>query len=847
MAKSKPKPAAPRAISPKPAHLSGIGKSPKSTPGKQEAITPASVEEGFRSARGREREATEPVGLRPPPRSGSANISPSPTRYRPPRPLSTITPAVTVEPPQSPPKGKILNLSLGNNSSTYLSTELHTPVTSSSGTSSPRHFRIPSRPHTPIFEPGKSPSLPPSRPPSPPPPRRSGELKRDPSKAAPPPINRSEKPKIASKPTTLKLEPASASIRDEKSSPFHTPPGSDESPEQELPPPALPPNRPRNSMIISSTPRSFEPPPVHHMVVSKWRDQESHGLGRAMSISRSETEQPPALPTRPQIVPESSKPRQVTQNTMMPPPPKRASMDRNRPPIAATDNNHSTPPKRVFSTPTSQVQTPPRHGRSMTVDRISERTPTEFRAPLTGLSSKSSGRTSLDVQPTASYIKETLSQVGQISSDYPDPSYSNRRPPQFKQGAREIPTKYDTRIFDVCGEFVCTSGLLTRVWSLLDGELVMSLAHTEGVKIISVVFKPASDVEAEGSKLWLGNNIGDILEVDVASQSIVASKASAHTRREVIKMHRHKNEIWTLDDGGTLHLWAADSTGEITLSNPYQSFRVPKGHTFSMVVGDELWHAAGKDIRVFVPSTDANVQFQILQRPICQTTAGEVTSGTIISTQPDRVYFGHVDGKVSIYSRSDYTLLGIFNISVYKITSIVGIGGKLWAGFSTGMIYVYDTSVTPWLVQKEWKAHSDPLTGMIADRGSFWSLDRAQVISLGQDNNLRIWDGLLQEDWIGNYNFLTDFFFANNLAENYMHSQEVNFCELNPMKTLVMTWNAGASTPYHLQHSEKDSRFFRDFLQSSGSPDIIIFGFQELVDLEDKKTTASKFHLDPIL
>jgi hypothetical protein len=75
-----------------------------------------------------------------------------------------------------------------------------------------------------------------------------------------------------------------------------------------------------------------------------------------------------------------------------------------------------------------------------------------------------------------------------------------------------------------------------------------------------------------------------------------------------------------------------------------------------------------------------------------------------------------------------------------------------------------------------------------------------------------------------------------------MQSQEADFCELNDIKTLVMTWNAGASTPYHLQHSEQDQRFFKELLQSSDSPDILVFGFQELVDLEDKKTTASTYY-----
>jgi hypothetical protein len=73
-----------------------------------------------------------------------------------------------------------------------------------------------------------------------------------------------------------------------------------------------------------------------------------------------------------------------------------------------------------------------------------------------------------------------------------------------------------------------------------------------------------------------------------------------------------------------------------------------------------------------------------------------------------------------------------------------------------------------------------------------------------------------------------------------MQSQETDFCGLSNIKALVMTWNAGAATPYHLAHAEQDKNFFPKLLSSSDSPDILVFGFQELVDLEDKKTTASK-------
>jgi hypothetical protein len=56
-----------------------------------------------------------------------------------------------------------------------------------------------------------------------------------------------------------------------------------------------------------------------------------------------------------------------------------------------------------------------------------------------------------------------------------------------------------------------------------------------------------------------------------------------------------------------------------------------------------------------------------------------------------------------------------------------------------------------------------------------------------------------------------------------------------------MTWNAGASTPHSLRYTEQDKNFLPNLLKESKVPDILIFNFQELVDLEDKKTTASEF------
>src|SRR5699024_12017766 len=53
-----------------------------------------------------------------------------------------------------------------------------------------------------------------------------------------------------------------------------------------------------------------------------------------------------------------------------------------------------------------------------------------------------------------------------------------------------------------------------------------------------------------------------------------------------------------------------------------------------------------------------------------------------------RVYLGHADGKVTVYSPADYSCLAVVNVSVYKINCLGIVGDYLWAAYKTGMIYV---------------------------------------------------------------------------------------------------------------------------------------------------------------
>lgn len=408
---------------------------------------------------------------------------------------------------------------------------------------------------------------------------------------------------------------------------------------------------------------------------------------------------------------------------------------------------------------------------------------------------------------------------------YPDSSSTNRRPPFIKKGCYEIQPKYDPRIFDVCGQYVCTTGPLTRVWSLLDGEQIVSLAHTEGVKATAVSFKPCADPDQEGSKVWIGTNLGEIMEVEVPTQRILICKTGVHGKSEVTKIYRHLNEMWTVDEGGNLHVWGPDADGEPNLNNhPHQTYKIPKGETFSMVVGDELWQATGKQLRVFAPTRDNHAPFQVLARAITVDGAGDITSGTLLKSFPGKVFLGHVDGKISIFSTSDYSCKTVVNVTTWKINTLAGVGQYIWAGYNTGKVCVYDVSQTPWVVLKEWQAHDTTILKMKVDFAAAYQLDQLQVVSLGADSRIKVWDGMLQDDWL----------------EDEMKSKDTTYCDFDEIKTLIFTWNAGASTPHSLRYSDGDATFFQDLLQASGSPDILVFGFQELVDLEDKKATAKR-------
>ena len=607
-----------------------------------------------------------------------------------------------------------------------------------------------------------------------------------------------------------------------------------------------------SSVEPSSLPESiFQSPPVHHYVAAR-RDQQSNGQPRTPAmparyrpvkatehtLAGDLPDDRPRLPTRPELQTRSGRTSPTKPRSGRTSPSKlkhemslKRSVDGLR--RAATFDEQRLTNQRIPAvkpTPTSALNQGFSRSPQVTAALATSaptipapRRSTDRREPPPPPPPASNSRPR--EEETDFMTTSTTSNQGTSLSDFPDSSQANRRPPRYPRRPFLIPTEYDTKLLAVCGEYVCTSGYITKVWTTRTGELLLHMAHGEGVKVTSLAFKPMPRPEDEGRRIWLGTNTGEIMEVDVPGQSVVKTKSGAHTRREIIRMFRHASELWTLDDSGELRVWKPDQKGMPTLDSHCNTFRVPRGHTFSMVCGRHLWIATGKDIRVFLPSARSDAEFQILRSPLSQPGIGDVTAGSTLSSKPELVYFGHSDGKVSIYNQYDYSCLGVVNISLYRISTLVGVGEYLWAGYSTGMAYVYDTSTTPWRVRKDWQAHEKQICSIVADPSALWKLDRLQVVSLGTDNTLRLWDGYLEDDWL----------------EARMQNYDTEYCSFREISAGVLTWNAGAAKPHYMQHSPEDNNFFREYIGSSEPPEILVFGFQELVDLENKRTTAKSF------
>ncbi|KAJ7165620.1 Endonuclease/exonuclease/phosphatase [Mycena crocata] len=432
--------------------------------------------------------------------------------------------------------------------------------------------------------------------------------------------------------------------------------------------------------------------------------------------------------------------------------------------------------------------------------------------------------------------------------DLPDSSRSSRRPPHLSfrtgyvgpsepkitvpahqghaivSGTRiVVATVHHVKIYDVAVSDV-------PVFSLEKREIV----HGHGIKelrVTSMEYRPCGDPADRGFLLWIGTKDGHLVELDVRTGCVTAAKPSAHIH-PIVRIFRHGRSMVTLDDAGKTLLFAPVEDGEdIQLAfTPPRIARITEKQDFAQMVGGKLWTASRAELHgarmqtirvfdLFVPGAPGRAVTPL-------EAVGAITDATMLPSNPGVVYVSHEAGSVSLWTLEDGgwpRCIEVVRVSTSDVLCVEGVNNRLWAGGRSGMISAYDVSVKPWVVTNCWMAHPKlPVNELAVDHYGIEKTGRLCVVSVGRDEQVKLWDGLLASDWV----------------DLELLKREASFSKFRDLSVLIISWNMDSARPDALTGNPANINFLHDALTSVDCPDIITFGFQEVVDLESRKMVA---------
>ncbi|GAA5833149.1 hypothetical protein JCM11251_005161 [Rhodosporidiobolus azoricus] len=395
----------------------------------------------------------------------------------------------------------------------------------------------------------------------------------------------------------------------------------------------------------------------------------------------------------------------------------------------------------------------------------------------------------------------------------------------------------------------------------------------------------------DGRDLWVGTSLGTLLSFDLSplfnkpnssshSSSPLHNSFDSHIKlprtayrqdahpagSPILKIahihHEGGTRMYTIDGSGRVVVWLespAFFVGESpNLHGHSRVFQLDPDNTFPSLAGSSrsnqanpplafvdvvnglvwaAWHlhpgANGAHKQVLVKVFDLSGKKAVVKDSQHWSTdfvgtplLGSVTSACAVPSKPNFVFLGHASGHISLWKAKGSKIIEIVKVSLSSVTALVGPSRFLWVGYSNGIIDVLDLAhgddwPCAWKVVKRFQAHHGPVVSLSARPETVWSFTAfssvLRVVSVGK--KVKFWDGLLQEDWL----------------DNRMSSLVDSYCTFRPLKLGIFSWNVDGQDPDLLQSCGKKAnmRLLQSFLQSLDNPDLIIFNFQELVDLSD--------------
>ena len=356
----------------------------------------------------------------------------------------------------------------------------------------------------------------------------------------------------------------------------------------------------------------------------------------------------------------------------------------------------------------------------------------------------------------------------------PDSSTSSRRPPQltFRDGSTElqIHPHPQTGCVALSGTYIVVGhDHHIKIFDLAKSDLPLLKLDTKDIgakdsKVSCMEFRPTASEADTGYLLWVGTKEGHIFELDIRTGIVNGIKQSAH-HDDIVHIFRHSRSMVTLDESGKALVFSPDVSNQKDISLALTIPRVvetTEKQDFVKMLDGKLWTAFRPDhhshlklksptIRVFDLFNTASTERSLV--PIEY--VGPVTSATILPSQPGMVYVGHEEGCISIWqlnAEDGYRCVEVIKVSTSDILSLEGVNNRLWAGSKNGTISAYDVSQTPWLVTNSWNAHpGSPVMKLMINHYAITKVGKLCVASIGGDDQLRLWDGLLGWDWVGGF------------------------------------------------------------------------------------------------
>ncbi|GAA5938451.1 hypothetical protein JCM3775_000896 [Rhodotorula graminis] len=473
------------------------------------------------------------------------------------------------------------------------------------------------------------------------------------------------------------------------------------------------------------------------------------------------------------------------------------------------------------------------------------------------LDTASSSRPSLlsPIRSLEDHLISSASAMEQIKAEqlehFPDASGATHTKPLLPNERRKVTSVYyaDMSVVAVSGDLVAVAaGVRAELWSASNAMAGWCEAGMHGFGTTEVT---ALCFSQSGRYLWVGTHSGQLFEFDTAaftsrpslvtaiSIPVVAHRADAHPEGSPIThiSRSSATEMCTIDAAGTVVVWLPDSRlGKLaSLHSHSKVLRIPHGASFVKVVDGRVWASWN----LYPAATGAHKTCVVRAFDMSGTVAvhagerswtvdvrqglGKVTSGCSVPSHPDLHFFGHDSGHISIWRRVDYKMVAVKKVSLVAVTALCGPSRFLWAGFDNGMMEILDVAGAEWRVVKRWRGHHGTVLSLGLDAGSLWTASSLRVYSAGADLTVRFWDGLLRQDWI-----------LSRMARTVD-----SYCDFSSLKLGILTWNVDGQDPDQLENSGPvDKELLGSFLISLKGPDLVVFNFQELIDLSDLTLAA---------